>query len=113
MNELQKEITWLPSRKEVPTIQYRGVLLHSSGDPIEEAEKVVGPLAGSKPPHCLVFGLGLAYHVGMLRKRLPETEILVFEPAEEIHGAAVQVNYENWPADPKIRVFGRLEDLED
>ena len=113
MGDEGKELQWLPTQNAMSTARYRGILLHSSGDPVQEAEKVVAPLMNTQTPFYLIFGLGLAYHVMALREKLPDVEILVFEPSEEIYQAAKKVSFKNWPGDPKVRVFQRIEDLED
>lgn len=113
MGDEEKELEWLPTQSGMSTARYRGILLHSSGDPIQEAEKVVAPLMNTQTPFYLIFGLGLAYHVMALREKLPDMEILVFEPSEEIYQAAKKVSFQNWPGDPKVRVLQRIEDLED
>jgi hypothetical protein len=108
-----REIEWLSTGSPNPTVRYRGVLLHSPIDPIPEAEKIVAPLVSSRISFCLIFGLGLGYHVATLRRKLPQAEILVYEPHEEIHQAALKVGFEGWPRDPQIRVFRQMEELED
>lgn len=113
MEEEGKELEWLLTESAVPTARYRGTLLHSSVDPVQEAQKVAAPLLNTQSQVYLIVGLGLAYHVMALRERLPTVEILVFEPSEEIYLAARKVGYKNWPADPQVRVFRRMEELED
>jgi hypothetical protein len=71
-----------------PGLIYRNQAIHSSEDPWAEA---AGWLARSQrhfpdqaPGLALVYGLGLGYHLKLLRRQYPDLRLLVYEPATDI-----------------------------
>lgn len=71
-------LTVAPARSGVPTASAklpggRVLQLHSRYDPAGEAEKLVDRLGGTDGLAYFVLGLGLAYHVEALLRRIPST----------------------------------------
>ena len=91
MNDLNFEL--IPTKKaDAPSFKINGITVHSVYDPISEAQKWAGQIAGqiegrSKPDKIIVFGLGAGYHVEaltfLLKKEENKIEIEVIEPSEE------------------------------
>ncbi len=91
MNNLNFEL--IQTKKEgAPSFKINGITVHSIYDPVLEARKWAGQVAGqiegrSKPDKIIVFGLGAGYHIealtGLLKKEESKIEIEVIEPSEE------------------------------
>ena len=71
-----------------PGLAVGGIHLHSSTTPWEEATSWVNSAfkshQGQKPGLALVFGVGLGYHLKVLRKKYPNIRLAVFEPMAEM-----------------------------
>jgi spore maturation protein CgeB len=91
MNNLNFEL--IQTKKEgTPSFKINGITVHSVYDPVLEAQKWAGQIAGqiegrSKPDKIIIFGLGAGYHIealtGLLKKEESKIEIEVIEPSEE------------------------------
>ena len=91
MNDLNFEL--IPTKKaDAPSFKINGITVHSVYDPVSEAQKWAGQIAGqiegrSKPDKIIVFGLGAGYHIEaltfLLKKEENKIEIEVIEPSEE------------------------------
>ncbi len=62
----------------------REIKLHSSYDPLKEAERSVNAFRAGRARIILVCGLGLGYHVRLLKERFPDHDILVCERDGEV-----------------------------
>ncbi len=71
-----------------PGLIYGGQVIHDHEDPWAEAQSwvdhAVGGQVDEKPGLALIFGLGLGYHLEVLRLRYPGIRFLVFEPVPEL-----------------------------
>jgi len=67
---------------------YKGRAIHNMDDPWKEAagwlERAHRHFPNQAPGLALVFGLGLGYHLKLLRQAYPGIRLLVYEPAQEI-----------------------------
>ncbi|MDR3038306.1 MAG: hypothetical protein LBV21_03295, partial [Candidatus Adiutrix sp.] len=67
---------------------FKGRTLHSSDDPWAEAagwlDRAPRYLSDRAPGLAAVFGLGLGYHLKMLRRLYPDLRLLIYEPAPEM-----------------------------
>ncbi len=85
--------------KETPagskTLIYSGdreIKIHSAYDPVKESERAVSSFKRGRSSLVLVSGLGLAYHIGALRKRFSDAQIIVIEKEKEVIALAADVN---------------------
>lgn len=62
----------------------KDVRLHSAYDPLKEAQRTVEAFRRGRARHILVCGLGLGYHVEILRERFPDCAIIVVERDERV-----------------------------
>lgn len=78
-------------------LKKNGRLLASMMDPVREgmmwADRICANIG--KDESIIVLGLGAGYHVLELRRRLPETPILVIEPDAEVERAAQDLVLQN------------------
>ncbi len=70
------------------------IKLHSSYDPVKEAERGVSAFNKGRSSIIVVSGLALGYHILSLKKKYPEAEIIVIEHDREV----VNIVRENLPA---------------
>ncbi|UQZ90077.1 hypothetical protein C4J81_13040 [Deltaproteobacteria bacterium Smac51] len=65
-----------------PGLIYAGQTIHDADNPVDEALGWIKNCGrgGGKPGLALVFGLGLGWHLKMLRKQYPKIKLVVFEP---------------------------------
>jgi len=73
---------------EGPGLIYGRNVIHDHEDPWGEAQgwidHATGGQADQKPALALIFGLGLGYHLELLRRAYPGIRFLVFEPTPEL-----------------------------
>lgn len=82
----------LESKTGLPTIRYKGILIHGDDDPIEEAKQVTRSAELTRTDVVFVYGFGLGYHIEeLLRKSDPDLKILVVEKDLNIFSAAVHL----------------------
>lgn len=62
----------------------REIKFHSSFDPVREAQRAVLSFACGRATHIAVCGLGLGYHIKLLREQFPGRTIIVIERDNEI-----------------------------
>jgi len=62
----------------------REVRIHSAYDPIKEAERAVQSFSPGRASLVIVSGLGLGYHVELLKKNFRDKKFLVFEFSNEV-----------------------------
>ncbi|MBU2699158.1 hypothetical protein Ga0466249_000237 [Sporomusaceae bacterium BoRhaA] len=90
-----KHLELLDSRKGLPTVRIttaegKKIFLHSSVDPVQEAEKVVRGLDVLSSSLVVVYGFGLGYLVEALHKNIDERiPIFVIEPDHDLFRAAL------------------------
>ena len=63
----------------LPTARINNLWIHSSRQPVKEAQKLVSNGIKKKTGLCIVFGFGLGYHVEALMQLFPELQILIIE----------------------------------
>lgn len=87
----------IPTACGAPSLRLRDAggrpfTLHSTLDPLREAERLVDSQLRPESNACLVYGFGLGYHVERLAQRLPpEAALLVVEPQIAIFRAVLGV----------------------
>lgn len=87
-----KDIEILESKTGLPTIRYKGVLIHGLEDPREEAKKATLSADLSRTDVVFIHGFGLGYHIEELLKETdPDVKILVVEKDLNIFSAAVHL----------------------
>jgi|GEM_PF-982520 len=71
-----------------PGLNYDQFVIHNENDPYGEAETWLEAAlpqgAEPAPGLALVFGLGLGYHLKVLRRRYPDIRLVVFEPLPDM-----------------------------
>ncbi|MDR3237874.1 MAG: DUF115 domain-containing protein [Spirochaetia bacterium] len=55
------------------------IRLHSAFDPVTEAERGAAAVENGRASHIIVSGLGLGYHAAALKKKYPDTVIIILE----------------------------------
>ncbi len=60
------------------------IRLHSAYHPLREAERSVDAFQKGRANLIIVCGLGLAYHIAVLRKRFPRCQVIVIERDAEV-----------------------------
>lgn len=70
----------------------REIKIHSAYDPVRESERAVSSFDRGRSSLIMVSGLGLAYHIEALRKRFPDTQIIVIEKEKEVISLSRKVN---------------------
>lgn len=77
----------LKSRNSFPTLKVKGIFLHSSFDPMGEAEKYLKTKikAGEGPSAVLLLTPGLNYLYDVLRKHFPDVKIINLHAGYEIY----------------------------
>ena len=55
------------------------IRLHSAYDPVKEATRQVSSFDPGRATHVIVCGLGLGYHLGAIRERFPDMELVIVE----------------------------------
>ena len=69
------------------TLVYKGeheIRLHSAFDPETESARAAEGFDKGRASHILVLGLGLAYHAAAIKKKYPDSEIIVFEYDKDV-----------------------------
>ncbi|MBN2290209.1 MAG: motility associated factor glycosyltransferase family protein [Candidatus Glassbacteria bacterium] len=85
------------TRAGVPSVRLKNAggrpfTLHSTVDPLSEAERIVDSQYQAGVNTCLVYGFGLGYHLEVLARRLPPNAwVLVVEPQITIFRLALSV----------------------
>lgn len=91
----QETIEILSSRKGVPTVRVttpenKQIFLHSSVDPIREAEKIADGIEALPGNFVVVYGLGLGYLIEALLEKLDEKiPLFVIEPDPVLFGVVM------------------------
>ncbi|MDR1044958.1 MAG: DUF115 domain-containing protein [Candidatus Adiutrix sp.] len=71
-----------------PGLIFGQTVIHDPEDPWGQARawitSALGPEGGQRPGLAVIFGLGLGYHLELLRRQYPEIRFLVFEPTPEL-----------------------------
>lgn len=62
----------------------REIKLHSSFDPVKEAERNINIFNKGKSSFIIVSGVALAYHLALLKKKYPGTKIIAIEKDPEV-----------------------------
>ena len=89
-DELPQSVSIYKTKTNELSIKYRETLLHSLYDPQREAERFIDLQQVREGDHVLVYGLGLGYHIRVLRDRVgTQGKIVVFEPNTDIVTAAL------------------------
>jgi hypothetical protein len=70
------------------------IRIHSAYDPVREAERAVSSFQKGKAAHVIVCGMGLAYHIGEIRKKYPSCSIIAVEKDTDVVDAARKINPE-------------------
>ncbi|MEW5767931.1 MAG: 6-hydroxymethylpterin diphosphokinase MptE-like protein [bacterium] len=87
-----KGIEILESKTGLPTIRYKGVLIHGLEDPRGEAKKAALSADLTRTDVVFVHGFGLGYHVEeLLKESNPDIKILVVEKDSNIFSAALHL----------------------
>ena len=77
-----------PAPRRSPGLTYENCIIHSGDDPWAEAEACIDKAFQNRPDQdpglALVFGLGLGYHLKVLRQRYPGIRLMALEPAPEL-----------------------------
>jgi len=68
------------------------VKLHSSYDPLKEAERSVDAFEKGKPSVIAVSGIALGYHITALKKKYPDVKIIAIEKEDEVLKLCRQFN---------------------
>lgn len=76
------EIKQTPSGN--PTVVLNGRYLHSSRDPVREAQRSVADLVRREPPCIVLLGIGLGYAAEELLTQTETTLVIAFEPNSEL-----------------------------
>ncbi len=76
-----KSIERIDGRGGLPTLRVDNILLHSQYHPIEEAERLIDAADLDPTRPVLVIGLGLGYHVDVLRKRHFDVTVIEYDAA--------------------------------
>ncbi|MFN4245482.1 MAG: motility associated factor glycosyltransferase family protein [Brevinematia bacterium] len=89
-----KNVEFLVSKSGVETIKKNNILIHSLYDPIKEAEVIVSQLNIRDTSNYLfvLLGVGLGYHLKILKERYPGSVILPIEIDDDIALAFIQKN---------------------
>lgn len=66
------------------TARIDNLWIHSSRQPKKEAQRLVSRGITKKTGICLVYGLGLGYHVESILEEFPDLQIIVIEPEPEL-----------------------------
>ena len=87
--EMEIEFEKLPSRSGWPTLRAikndKAVFVHSSYDPIREAQQWAEPISPKQGDVYFVFGYGLGYHVAELLKKMPDNcKLIIVEICHEL-----------------------------
>lgn len=87
------------TRSGLPTITVENgptmVHVHSSFQPVVEAERWVREPLGREWDFAVVFGMGLGYHLDALLERRPLCRIVVIEPRPDVFCAAMALKPQN------------------
>ena len=79
----------IESRSGASTLRYKGTLLHSSIDPMEEGKQFAERSGASDGDHILLYGLGLGYHVEALLEKIgPSGSLVAIEFNVDIFSSA-------------------------
>ncbi len=66
-------------------LSYKNITIHQSENPKAEAAAWLAAKAGGQKPNlALIFGLGLGWHLKVLRQKYPAIRLVVYEPEEEL-----------------------------
>lgn len=89
----QRSIHTLPTRSGLPTISVDAadatVHVHSSYQPVVEAERWLNEPLTQKWDFAVIFGMGLAYHLDALLVQRPQCRLVVIEPRPDVFYAAL------------------------
>jgi hypothetical protein len=104
----------LPAKLGGDTLQYESeskkIFIHSSYDPIKEANCWANNIDLKQDSVVIVYGLGLGYHVEQLLKRMGDANrLLIVEPSASIFLHAVEMNWVRQLLEDK-RVFISVAD---
>ena len=72
-------ITVSETAEGLPTARIDNLWIHSSRQPVREAQKLARNGIKKKSGLCLVFGFGLGYHIEALMSEFPELQLLIVE----------------------------------
>lgn len=89
-----------------PTMRFKGTLLHSTHNPVEEARRLIERYDLASKDLVIVFGLGLGYHLVEILKRGKGLKfILLIEPSPDIFWAALEyVDLREFIASPCVQL---------
>jgi len=97
------------SRSGLPTISVTAGLktthVHSTFEPVIEAERWVREPAEGNWDCAVVFGAGLGYHLEALIQRKPHSRLVVIEPRPDVFYVAVAVREQNWLTHPYLTLI--------
>lgn len=81
-----KSVEFINSKSGIPTIKKNNILIHSAYDPLKEAENLINSLNLDKNSNYLIIalGVGLGYHVKMLKTLYPNSVIIPIELDDDI-----------------------------
>lgn len=87
-----KKLEFITSKSGNKTIRKNGILIHSAYDPVREAENLVKQLPLEKGNRYIfvLLGLGLGYHLEILKREFPESVFIPVELDEDILVAFLQ-----------------------
>lgn len=84
------------SRSGEPTLCVESRYLHSSREPVREAERLARQTLATSPDAVVVMGTGLGYHIQALRERESGIPILVVEPSPSLLWDALRERPARW-----------------
>ncbi|MEN2998866.1 MAG: 6-hydroxymethylpterin diphosphokinase MptE-like protein [Brevinematia bacterium] len=91
-----KSIEFITTKSGLETIRKSGILVHSSYDPVKEAENLISSLQLDEESKYLfiLLGVGLGYHLKELRKKFTNSVILPIELDADVAFAFLKKNDE-------------------
>lgn len=89
-----RNLEFLETRSGLKTIRKGGILVHSAYDPVREAENLISSLNLDEDSSYLIvlLGVGLGYHLKILKERYPRSVVLPLELDDDIALAFTRCN---------------------
>ena len=83
------ELETVDTASGAPTAKIDGLWLHSSRNPVREADKLIAGGLSRSSGICLVYGFGLGYHIEAAMRKYPDLDIIIIEPDPGLFLAAL------------------------
>ena len=95
----------LKARSGLTTAKLNGLFIHSSYDPLREAQRIASQASNANYDLIIVLGTGLGYHIHLIANSLPRTPIIAIEPQQDVYQQLKLYAYNKWYTLKNVKIL--------